>query len=224
MTIKTTNLKEVTIYTDGGCDPNPGPGGYGVVLIYEKKKKELSGGFSLSTNNRMEIYAAIKGLEALKFPCKVKLFSDSRYLVDAVTKGWVIRWKRNGWMRNKEEKALNIDLWEKLFLLCEKHEVEFIWVKGHAGDQNNERCDELSNLARLKSNLPIDPGYKEQIKNVSKKITQEGDLCNKCSTPVIRKKSTAKLKPGQKYYYEFYFQCPKCKTIYLADRAKKYIK
>jgi ribonuclease HI len=165
MTSEQRQRKTVTIYTDGGCDPNPGAGGYGVILISGKARKELSGGFCLTTNNRMEIFAAIAGLEALKCPCKVTLYSDSRYLVDAVTKGWAQRWKANGWRRNKKDKALNIDLWERLLALCERHQVRFEWVKGHAGHRLNERCDELAMLALKKPNLPIDKGYdKQQVK------------------------------------------------------------
>jgi len=161
MTPTKRQLKDVTIYTDGGCKPNPGPGGYGVILISGKARKELSGGFCLTTNNRMEIFAAIAGLEALKYPCKVTLYSDSRYLVDAMTKGWVFKWKANGWRRNKKEKALNVDLWKKLLALCEHHEVRFQWVKAHAGHDHNERCDELAMTALKKPHLPIDEGYEQ---------------------------------------------------------------
>lgn len=161
MTSTRRQLKEVKIYTDGGCDPNPGAGGYGVILISGKARKELSGGFRQTTNNRMEIFAAIAGLEALKFPCKVTLYSDSQYLVNAMTKGWAVRWKANGWRRNKKDKALNIDLWEKLLALCERHQVRFEWVKGHAGHHLNERCDELAMMALKRSNLPVDEGYEQ---------------------------------------------------------------
>lgn len=150
------SLKQVTIYTDGACHGNPGPGGYGVVLIYGENRKELSGGFSNTTNNRMEMMAAIRALEALKGRCKVTLYSDSRYLIDAIMLGWVKRWKANGWMRNKKEPALNVDLWERLLSLIEKHEVEFHWVRGHAGNPENERCDALANEAARKPDLPPD--------------------------------------------------------------------
>ena len=160
-TEKQTHLKTVTMYTDGGCEPNPGSGGYGVVLISGSARKELSGGFCRTTNNRMELYAAIAGLEALRFPCDVTLYSDSRYLVDAMTEGWVFKWKANGWRRNKKEKALNVDLWKKLLALCEQHEVRFEWVKGHAGHNDNERCDELAMTALKKPQLPVDEGYEQ---------------------------------------------------------------
>lgn len=161
MTEEQTQRMQVTIFTDGGCDPNPGSGGYGAILAHGGKKKELSGGFRLTTNNRMEVFAAIAGLRALKFPCKVKLRSDSRYLVDAMTKGWVLRWRKNGWRRNKKEKASNVDLWEKLLALCAEHKVEFHWVKGHAGIGANERCDVLATAAMKRAGLPADEGYEQ---------------------------------------------------------------
>ncbi|MZP42195.1 ribonuclease HI [Heliobacterium gestii] len=148
--------KEVTIYTDGACLGNPGPGGYGVVLMYGEHRRELSEGFRDTTNNRMEMLAAIKALEVLKEPCQVTLYSDSRYLVDAVTKNWARRWKANGWMRNKKDPALNVDLWERLLHLLERHQVEFRWVKGHAGNPENERCDKLATEAAARPDLPPD--------------------------------------------------------------------
>src|SRR5688572_893489 len=137
----------VEIYTDGGCEPNPGPGGYGVVLIHPKKRAEVSGGFQLTTNNRMELYAAIAGLELLKQPCKVVLYSDSQYLIEAMTKGWVEVWKRKKWWHSKTRPVPNRDLWERLVSKCQEHEVEFRWVKGHAGNVENERCDVLAAAA-----------------------------------------------------------------------------
>jgi ribonuclease HI len=159
--------KQVTIYTDGGCDPNPGPGGYGVVLIFGSRRKELSGGFRLTTNNRMELYAAIQGLEALNKPCQVTLYSDSEYLVNAMTKGWAVRWKKHGWMRNSKEEALNPDLWERLLALCEVHQVSFVWLRGHAGTPENERCDQLSARARLRKGLPVDEGYENKLNHIT---------------------------------------------------------
>ena len=154
-------MKSVTLYTDGGCINNPGPGGYGVVLIFDSHRKELSGGFRRTTNNRMEIFAAIAGLEALKEPCRVTLFSDSQYLVYAIQKGWARKWQANGWRRNKKERAINPDLWERLLKLCEVHEVQFRWVRGHAGHTENERCDELAKSAARSPDLAADPGYPE---------------------------------------------------------------
>jgi ribonuclease HI len=149
-------LKEVTIYTDGACSGNPGPGGYGVVLLYQGHRKELSAGFKDTTNNRMEILAAIKGLESLKEKCRVTLYTDSQYLVNAIEKNWAQKWRANGWMRNKKEPALNADLWARLLKLCEFHEIKFVWVKGHAGNPENERCDQLAVAAFKQPGLPPD--------------------------------------------------------------------
>ncbi len=151
--------QEVTIYTDGACLGNPGPGGYGVVLLYNRHRKELSGGFHLTTNNRMELLAAIVGLQALKTPCRVQLYTDSQYLVNAITKGWARRWQANGWRRNKEDKALNPDLWARLLELCARHQVTFHWIRGHAADPENNRCDALAKQAAAGENLPPDEGY-----------------------------------------------------------------
>jgi len=140
-------MKNVTIYTDGACSGNPGPGGYGAVLLHKSHRKELSGGDPVTTNNRMEMLAAIIALEALKEPCQVALYSDSKYLVDAIQKGWAVRWQNNNWMRNKKDPALNPDLWERLLQLLGKHRVNFHWVKGHAGNLENERCDALARAA-----------------------------------------------------------------------------
>jgi ribonuclease HI len=149
----------VEIFTDGACRRNPGPGGYGVVLLYESRRRELSGGFRLTTNNRMEILAAIAGLEALKEPCRVRLYSDSQYLVNAIEKGWAARWRAAGWKRNSREKAVNPDLWERLLELCRVHRVEFLWVRGHAGHPENERCDRLATAAADAPDLGVDEGY-----------------------------------------------------------------
>lgn len=151
--------KNITIYTDGACTGNPGPGGYGVVLLFNDHRKELSGGFRLTTNNRMEMMAAIVGLRALNQPCQVTLHSDSKYLVDAMTQGWARKWRANGWKRNKKETAKNPDLWQQLLTLCEQHKVDFRWVKGHAGHTENERCDQLAVAAAQRDDLPIDKGY-----------------------------------------------------------------
>lgn len=136
--------KQVEIFTDGACSGNPGPGGYGVILRYKGINKELSGGEACTTNNRMELTAVITGLSALKESCCVTLYSDSKYIIDAIQKGWAKKWQANGWMRNKKDPALNPDLWEKLLHLLEQHEVNFVWVKGHAGHPENERCDWLA--------------------------------------------------------------------------------
>lgn len=152
-------LKSVEIYTDGACLGNPGPGGYGVILIHDHHRKELSGGFRLTTNSRMELFAAIVGLSALKQPCRVILYSDSQYLVKSIMDGYVKRWEANGWKRNKKEFVQNADLWHQLMDLCRKHQVSFEWIPGHSGLPENERCDTLSVQAASKPNLPPDEGY-----------------------------------------------------------------
>lgn len=136
-------MKSVQIYTDGACRGNPGPGGWGVVLVWGRYERELSGGERETTNNRMELMAAISGLEALRESCEVTLYSDSKYLVDAFDKGWVYGWQKAGWRRGREE-LKNPDLWERLYLLVGKHKVTFEWVKGHNGHDYNERCDSLA--------------------------------------------------------------------------------
>ena len=137
-------MKQIEIFTDGACSGNPGPGGYGAILRYGKHEKEISQGFAETTNNRMELTAAIEALKLLKEPCEVTLFTDSQYLVNGINKGWAKKWKTNGWMRNKQDKALNPELWDQLLTLCEQHKITFVWLKGHAGHPENERCDQLA--------------------------------------------------------------------------------
>jgi ribonuclease HI len=137
-------MKHVYIHTDGACSGNPGPGGWAAILKYGKHERELSGGEPQTTNNRMELTAAIKALEALTEPCLVTLYSDSKYLIDGMTKGWAKSWRKNNWIKSDKKPALNPDLWERLLDLCERHKVEFVWVRGHDGDEYNERCDRLA--------------------------------------------------------------------------------
>ena len=137
-------MKTVTIYTDGACSGNPGPGGWGCILEYQGHEKELSGGEKNTTNNRMELTGVIMGLSALKEPCIVELYSDSKYVLDALQKGWVYGWKKRGWVKSDKKPALNSDLWEQLLGLIAKHEVHYHWVKGHADNPKNNRCDELA--------------------------------------------------------------------------------
>lgn len=137
-------MKEVEIFTDGACSGNPGPGGWGAVLRYGKVEKELCGGEKETTNNRMELTAAIMALRALKEPCNVTLTTDSKYLADGITKGWAESWKKNGWKKADKKPALNIDLWEEILELFSKHNVNIVWVKGHNGHPENERCDTLA--------------------------------------------------------------------------------
>ncbi len=137
-------MKKVELYTDGACRGNPGPGGWGAVLVYGGREKELSGGEKNTTNNRMELTAAIEGLAALKEPCEVTLTTDSKYLCDAIEKGWAEGWRKRGWIKPDKKPALNPDLWEKLLDLLKKHKVTLVWVKGHNGHPYNERCDVLA--------------------------------------------------------------------------------
>lgn len=137
-------MKQIEMYTDGACRGNPGKGGFGTIIVYKGIEKVLTAGWLDTTNNRMELYAAIAGLEALKEPCSVKLYSDSKYLVDGINKGWAESWRKNSWKKADRKPALNVDLWARLLLLNERHEVEYIWVKGHDGHEYNERCDRLA--------------------------------------------------------------------------------
>ena len=137
-------MKHVDIYTDGACRGNPGRGGWGAILVYGGVEKELSGGERETTNNRMELTAVISALSALREPCEVTLTSDSKYVIDAITKGWAVSWRAKGWRKADKSPALNVDLWETLLGLLEKHRVEFVWVHGHTGHPYNERCDVLA--------------------------------------------------------------------------------
>ncbi|MCK5715950.1 MAG: ribonuclease HI [Thiomargarita sp.] len=160
--------KPVLIYTDGAAAPNPGPGGYGAILIYGKHQKEFSGGFQKTTNNRMEMMAAIIALEALHEACKVTLRTDSKYIVDTINKGYVFKWRDNGWWRTKKDKAQNVDLWKRLLAACESHDVLFEWVPGHAGILENEQCDQLATTAAKQDNMLIDEGYIHSLTPVIK--------------------------------------------------------
>jgi ribonuclease HI len=149
----------VKMYTDGACKGNPGPGGYGVVLLAGERRKELSGGFRKTTNNRMELLACIEGLRSLKRPCTVELTSDSSYVVNAIEKGWAKRWRSKGWKLSPSKPAKNSDLWKQLLDLCAEHTVSFHWVKGHAGHPENERCDVLAVEASQLKELPADMAF-----------------------------------------------------------------
>lgn len=154
-------MKTVTIYTDGACSGNPGPGGWCAILEYQGREKMISGGEESTTNNRMELMAVIVALEALNRPCEVEVHSDSQYVVNAFNKHWIDGWKKRGWKTANKQPVKNRDLWERLLTAKSKHKVEFIWVKGHAGHELNERCDELATTAADGSNLDIDTGFNE---------------------------------------------------------------
>lgn len=228
----------IDLYSDGGAEPNPGKGGYGIILSWQRKRKEFSQGYNLTTNNRMELLGVITGLEKLKTKSIVNIYTDSRYVIDGIEKGWAEKWKSKNWYRNKKEKAINIDLWSRLLDLISKHDVKFNWVKGHNGHPENERCDFLATKALQSDNLIDDDGYenvekpsqpqgKEQYYNgkyKKRKITKEGDICRNCNTPVIKKTcKKRKIKENQTYYFEYYMYCPKCKAMYMVEEAKKYV-
>lgn len=246
-------LKQVTIYTDGGAIPNPGRGGYGVVLRFGTNCKELSGGYRLTTNNRMELMAVIAGLEALKERCHVTLHSDSQYIVERIKNGSAFKWRANDFYMNSSRTKLakNADLWERLLAAYDRHKVDFVWVKGHAGIEDNERCDRLAADAMSQRDLPDDAGYlasnpisdpytdsnfsesgsqngspesRPFKPNDNTKMTEVGQPCRKCGTP-IEKRATKKkqTKPGQSYYYEWYLYCPGCKSMYLVEEAKRFV-
>ena len=156
-----SDLKTVTIYTDGACSGNPGRGGYGVVLIHGAQRRELAGGFRRTTNNRMEIVAALAGLQSLKERCAVTLYTDSRYVVDSITKGWAKTWRAKGWKMPGGGVRPNADLWTQLLAQCAQHDVRFVWVRGHASNAENNRCDALAVAGARGNDLPEDTGYGE---------------------------------------------------------------
>ena len=137
-------MKTVELYTDGACSGNPGPGGWGAILLYNGHEKAISGGENDTTNNRMELTAVIRGLECLKEACRVELYSDSKYVIDGLSKGWAAGWQKRGWIKSDKKPALNPDLWECLLQLCGRHEMHYHWVKGHAENPMNNRCDQLA--------------------------------------------------------------------------------
>jgi len=237
----------VTIYTDGAAEPNPGPGGYGIVLMSGQHRREVSGGFRLTTNNRMELLGVIVALETLSKPCRVNLYSDSKYVVDSIKRGSLDRWKQNKWQRGPGQPVKNVDLWMRYLAASSKHSIRFHWVKGHAGVAENERCDELAVAAAQGFDLPDDSGYlsdpsssrvQRGIESIgaSPKGTRlprpkqggsldeptEGAPCRKCSVTLVRKNTKPKAKkPGQTYYYEWYLFCPGCGTMYMVNEAKR---
>lgn len=229
-------IPEIELYSDGGAEPNPGKGGFGVIMSYKGKKKEFNQGYQLTTNNRMELMGVIYGLQQLKTKSIVRIYTDSRYVIDGITKGWAQKWKSKSWYRTKNKKAINHDLWEKLLtLISGQQEVIFNWVKGHAGHVENERCDQLANLALKGENLLEDLGYEPQeeltsstetpdIQGHSKnvKIENEGDSCRKCGVRVVKKQpKKKKIKPGQTYYFDYYLYCPGCRTMYIVEDGKR---
>ena len=166
--------QNLEIWTDGACSGNPGPGGYGIIFKCNGQTKARSGGFGLTTNNRMEIMAAIVALETLKEKTQTVIYSDSQYLVDAMMKGWAKKWKANHWMRNNKDKAINPDLWDRLLRLCDLHTVEFRWVRGHDSQTENEWCDQLAEAAAHQPDLPVDNGYNNGNSNAGSSLPKTG--------------------------------------------------
>ena len=229
---KWDEIPEIDLFSDGGAEPNPGNGGFGVILSYKGKRKEFFQGYRLTTNNRMELMGVIFGLECLKTKSIVNVYTDSKYVIDGIELGWAKKWRSKNWFRVKNEKAINHNLWARLLELIEKHEsVTLNWVKGHAGHPENERCDELANLGINSDEFLEDECYEpcEKPKNTSEtsnwpkvKIAKEGDPCRKCGTPVVIKRpKKRKIKENQSYYFEWYLylrksdfiRCGKCAII-----------
>ncbi len=156
-------MKKVDIYTDGACTGNPGRGGFGAVLMYKGTQREISRGFRKTTNNRMELMAAIEALKLLKEECEVDLYSDSKYLTDTINKGWLFSWIKNGWKKSDKKCVLNIDLWSEIAELIKKHKVKFIWVKGHDGNKYNEVCDRLAVQAYTEEPEGVDENYEKTL-------------------------------------------------------------
>lgn len=231
-------IPEVNIYTDGGAEPNPGKGGFGVIMTFKEHKKEFNQGYLLTTNNRMELMGVIFALEKLKKISIVNVYTDSQYVVNGISKGWAKKWKSNNWFRTRKNKASNHDLWDKLLnLISAQQSVTINWVKGHAGHIENERCDQLADIALNGKDLLQDFGYEtskpiasdtipieQTMQNRSgSKVLNEGDNCKKCDTPVIKKQTKKKaLKPNQEYYFDYFLLCTRCKTMYMVEDAKRY--
>ena len=229
-------IPEIDLFSDGGAEPNPGNGGFGVIMSYKGKRKEFFKGFRLTTNNRMELMGVIFGLERLKTKSKVNVYTDSKYVIDGIELGWAKKWRSKNWLRTRNKKAINHDLWAKLLKLIEQQElVKFHWVKGHDGHPENERCDQLANFGINSKELEEDDGYEPNQEtnstsspNITKqpkiKIKNEGDPCRKCGTSVIIKRpKKRKIKKNQSYYFEWYLFCPNCKQLYMVEEAKRMI-
>lgn len=242
---------EIRIYTDGSALGNPGPGGWAAVVRAGRKTSELSGGFRRTTNNRMELYAAIAALESLKRISAVLLISDSRYLVESIAQGRVERWQSRRWMHTKNRPVPNADLWQRLLAQLQRHKIQVEWVEGHAGHPENERANRLAQQAALAADLPPDAAFEAAEEKQAApdsprqaglfdlapppapdplppppgrapaRITRAGQPCRKCGAPVERRIPKAKPKPGLRYTYAWYFSCPNCGTNYLVDEARR---
>ena len=238
-------LKQVTVFTDGGFDPSSRIGGYGIVLRFGDSQKELSQGFRQTSSNRMELMAVVVALEALKEPCKVLLHSDSRFIIDSVNTGTVFRWRQKNWKNRKDKDA---DLWERFVLAYARHDVEMLWVKGHAGVADNERCDLLATQSMKANDLSKDTGYVPTNEKSTKRGSPKndipapktsasmtpapkgkkgrkpkhvGDPCRDCGRSLIRRKPK-KSNPNSSYYFEWYLYCETCKKLFHVEEAKVY--
>lgn len=244
------NIPKVQLYSDWWAVPNPWRWWYWIILSFKWVKKEFFQGFKNTTNNRMELLWIISWLEKLKNESEVEVFTDSQYSINWIEKWWAEKWEKNGWKRAKNQKVINPDLWKKLLILTKKHKVKFFWVKGHNGHKENERCDELATLALNWKNLIEDIWFEEKnLENISQnislfeekvlekkeakspilnkkntnKIENNWDICGKCNTAVIQKTpKNTKWREKKQFYYEYFFQCPNCKTNYMPDKWKRY--
>ncbi len=231
------NLPEVHIYSDGWANPNPGPGGYGVIMKSWDHQKDFSQWYKKTTNNRMELMGAITGFQKLKTRSRVTLHTDSQYTINGLQKWWAKKWRANNWLRTGNQKAVNHDLRAILLELSEGHEVSFEWIKGHNGHLENELCDELATLAMQRNDLLVDEWFVETPKKPTsqKKSSSQttltdgfektGTNCKKCDNPLVKKTPKHTKKTLEKeYYYEYYHHCPACKTNYMLPEAKRDIK
>ncbi len=242
---------EYQVYTDGAALGNPGPGGWAALVRSGGRTRELSGGFRETTNNRMELYAAIMGLEQVPAGARVRLTSDSQYLVEGITKGWAEAWRAKGWRQTKHKPTPNADLWKRLLDAAEQRNVSWKWVRGHVGHRENERADRLAQQAASGRNLPADKGYENRAPEAAQnqpglfdtagagntpeegemtavkpaerrgKVVRAGQPCRKCGTPVEKRVPSRKISARQKHYYTYYLICPNCGTMYLVDEARR---
>jgi ribonuclease HI len=233
----------IEIFTDGSSSGNPGPGGWAALICDGARTREISGGYRRTTNNRMELLAAIRALESLSAASQVDLYTDSKYLVDNIASGRLDSWQARGWKHTATRPLPNADLWKQLKSFLDKHRVTFHWVQGHRGHPQNERANLLAVRAGQAVNLLADQGYEETNRKGSQpdlftpqsqaarpenpplpragKITRAGQPCRKCGTPVEKAIPSRKRKPGQAYYYAYYFHCPNCGTNYFTDEARR---
>lgn len=229
----------VEIYTDGACIGNPGPGGWAALIRSARREKLISGGYQLTTNNRMELTAVIKALGEVPDDTQlIDLYSDSRYVVEAIEQGWADSWAAKKWKKSANKPVPNADLWKKLLALLALKPVNWHWVKGHAGHPENERVDQAAQREAALNPQEIDTGYIEEnepllslplfsgpeVTSLAQgrgAVKKAGDVCRRCGEKVEKRVPKRKVNPNQYYYYAYYFQCPGCKTIYYTEDAKR---